>query len=71
MLELVFFIIGAFIGFTMRDQQIIDRYNQSYDQINQKMRHDLELYKNLSESYKHDSERMRLEIKRLKSKYEA
>jgi hypothetical protein len=68
MLEFVFFILGIFIGFTMRDQRIIDRYNKSFYEIDREVRSDLELYKNLSESYKHDCERLKLEIKKLKDK---
>jgi hypothetical protein len=68
MLELIFFIMGVLIGFTMRDQRLIDRYNKTYDEIDQQVKKDLELYKNLSESYKHDCERLKLEIKRLKNK---
>lgn len=70
MLEFVFFIVGVFIGFTTRDQRIIDRYNKTFDEIDRQVRIDLELYKNLSESYKHDCERLKLEIKRLKEKNE-
>jgi hypothetical protein len=66
MLELVFFIAGVCIGFTMRDQRVIDRYNKTFDEVDQQVRRDLELYKNLSESYKHDCERLKLEIKKLK-----
>jgi hypothetical protein len=68
MLEFIFFILGIFIGFTMRDQRIIDRYNKSFYEIDREVRSDLELYKNLSESYKHDCERLKLEIKKLKDK---
>jgi len=70
MLEFIFFIAGIFIGFTMRDQRAIDRYNKTFDQIDQQVKKDLELYRNLSESYKQDCERLNLEIKKLKSKNE-
>jgi hypothetical protein len=70
MLELIFFIAGIFIGFTMRDQRAIDRYNKTFYEIDQQVRKDLELYRNLSESYKQDCERLNLEIKKLKSKNE-
>ena len=71
MLEFVFFIMGVFIGFTMRDQQVIDRYNKTFNEVDQQVKKDLELHRNLSESYKHDCERLKLEIKRLKNKNEA
>jgi hypothetical protein len=70
MLELIFFIMGVFIGFTTRDQQIIDRYNKTFDEVDRQVKNDLELYRNLSESYKHDCERLKLEIKKLKDKNE-
>jgi len=70
MLEFIFFILGVFIGFTMRDQRLIDRYNKTFYEVDRAVRNDLELYKNLSDSYKDDCERLKLEIKRLKSKNE-
>ena len=70
MLEFIFFIAGIFIGFTMRDQRAVDRYNKTFYEVDQQVRSDLELYRNLSESYKHDCERLKLEIKKLKSKNE-
>ena len=70
-ITLVFFIVGIFIGFTMRDQQSVDKYNKTFDQIDSQIKKDLELYKNLSQSYKQDCERYKLEIKKLKNTNEA
>ena len=67
----VFFIVGIFIGFTMRDQQSVDKYNKTFDQIDSQIKKDLELYKNLSQSYKQDCERYKLEIQKLKNTNEA
>ena len=64
----VFFIIGIFIGFTMRDQKSADKYNKTFDQIDSQIKKDLDLYKNLSQSYKQDCERYKLEIKKIKTK---
>ena len=67
-LTVVFFIIGIFIGITIRDQKSVDKYNRTFDQIDSQIKKDLELYKNLSESYKQDCERYKLEIQKLKNK---
>jgi uncharacterized protein YoxC len=67
-LTVVFFIIGIFIGITIRDQKSVDKYNKTFDQIDTQIKKDLELYKNLSESYKQDCERYKLEIQKLKNR---
>lgn len=69
-LTVVFFIIGIFIGITISDQKSVDKYNRTFDQIDSQIKKDLELYKNLSESYKQDCERYKLEIQKLKNKNE-
>jgi len=69
-LTVIFFIIGIFIGITFRDQKSVDKYNKTFDQIDSQIKKDLELYKNLSESYKQDCERYKLEIQKLKNKNE-
>ena len=70
MLELVFFIAGILVGVTMRTQRLADQYNKTFYEVDQQVRKDLELYRNLSESYKHDCKRLKLEIDRLKNKNE-
>jgi hypothetical protein len=52
----------------MRDQKSADKYNKTFDQIDSQIKKDLELYKNLSQSYKQDCERYKLEIKKIKTK---
>jgi hypothetical protein len=70
MLELVFFIAGILVGVTMRTQRLADQYYKTFDQVDQQVKKDLELYRNLSESYKQDCERLKLEIKKLNNKNE-
>ena len=70
-LTVVFFIMGIFIGVTIRDQKSADKYNKTFDQVDSQIKKDLELYKNLSQSYKQDCERYKLEIKKLKNTNEA
>ena len=70
MLELIFFIAGILVGVTMRTQRLADQYHKTFDQVDQQVKKDLELYRNLSESYKQDCERLKLEIKKLNNKNE-
>jgi hypothetical protein len=70
-LTVVFFIMGIFIGVTICDQKYADKYNKTFDQIDSQIKKDLELYKNLSQSYKQDCERYKIEIQKLKHKNEA
>lgn len=57
-LELVFGILGAGIGFTIsttiRDERKEERYRLTVAQIDEQMRKDLEYYKNLSNSLRED-----------------
>ena len=57
-LELVFGILGAAIGFTIstaiRDERKEERYRLTVSEIDEQMRKDLEYYKNLSNSLRED-----------------
>jgi len=57
-LELVFGILGAGIGFTIsttiRDERKEEKYRLTVSQIDEQMRKDLEYYKNLSNSLRED-----------------
>lgn len=66
-LNLVFMVTGMLAGYTFREQQKIDQYNKTYNEIDMDLKKKLELYKNLSESYKEDTIRYKAEIKKLKS----
>lgn len=66
-LEIVTLVIGVGLGANMRSQKMIDRYEQTFEQIDLKIRKELELNRNLVESYKQDIERLKQEIARLKT----
>jgi hypothetical protein len=66
-LNLVFMITGMLAGYAFREQQKADQYNKTYKEIDADLKKQLELYKNLSESYKEDTIRYKAEIKKLKS----
>lgn len=67
-LELVTLGLGVALGASIRSQHIIDRYNKNFEQVDLEVRKELELNRNLVESYKQDIYRLQQEIVKLKSK---
>jgi uncharacterized protein YdcH (DUF465 family) len=65
-LTLVTLALGIAVGMSIRNEQIIDRYNKNFDQIDRDIRTELELNRNLVKSYKQDIERLKQQIQRLK-----
>jgi hypothetical protein len=62
-LELITFALGLAIGMNIRNQQIIDQYNKNFDQVDREVRKELELKRNLVDSYKQDIERLKQQLK--------
>ena len=67
-LELITFTLGLAIGMNIRNQTIIDRYNKNFDQVDREVRKELELKRNLVDSYKQDIERLKQQLKDTKWK---
>ena len=67
-LELVTLGLGVAVGASYRSQKIIDQYNKTLEQVDLQVRKELELNKNLVESYKQDIQRLQQEIVKLKNK---
>jgi hypothetical protein len=65
-LEVITLLIGVGLGASMRSQKIIDQYNKSFEEVDLQVRKELELNKNLVESYKQDIARLKNEINTLK-----
>jgi hypothetical protein len=65
-LEAITLLIGVGLGASMRSQKIIDQYNKSFEEVDLQVRKELELNKNLVESYKQDIARLKNEINTLK-----
>jgi hypothetical protein len=62
-LELITFTLGLAIGMNIRNQTIIDRYHKNFDEIDREVRKELELNRNLVNSYKQDIERLKQQLK--------
>lgn len=65
-LSLITLALGIAVGMSIRNEQIIDRYNKNFDQVDREVRTELELNRNLVKSYKQDIERLKQQIQRLK-----
>ena len=65
-LTLIALALGIAVGMSIRNEQIIDRYNKNFDQVDREVRTELELNRNLVKSYKQDIARLKQQIQRLK-----
>jgi hypothetical protein len=50
MLDLVFIVLGIFVGFNLRHEHQQRRENLVFEQVDAKVRHELEVAKNLNQS---------------------
>ena len=53
-LNFVFLAVGILLGMNFKNERLERHYKQTVDQVDRKIRKDLEYYQNLSESLKHD-----------------
>jgi hypothetical protein len=67
-LEVITLGLGIAVGASYRSQKNIDQYNKTLEQVDREVRKELELNKNLVESYKQDIARLNQEIVKLKRK---
>jgi hypothetical protein len=54
MMEFIFLALGILVGMNLRAEWMNHQYTKTVDQLDQEMRNELQLYKNLSESLKQD-----------------
>jgi len=64
MMEFVFLALGILVGMNLRAEWMNHQYNKTVDQLDQEMRKDLQLYKNLSESLRQDLLREKIKQRR-------
>lgn len=54
MMEIVFFCCGVAVGMIIRQEIADKKYNTTYQQIDEKLKRELDYYKELSKSLKED-----------------
>jgi hypothetical protein len=62
LLELVFLLAGICVGLAIRNEQYQKRQSEIYDSLDEKLRKDLEYYRNLSLSLKEDVKALKFRV---------
>lgn len=58
--------LGIIVGMNIKQERLTDQYDKTLEQVDAKLRKDLQYYKNLSESLTQDVRFLREKLERLK-----